>query len=106
MSYLYQDRRGTIKKIADFLGRSLTEKDIDNVMEHTSLENMKKNPACNFQHMEEVQKVDKTEGAFINKGDTLRGDRFAKCCDFYGCKNDHFPIKIDIFSLFLLERKL
>lgn len=63
-----KDRRGTIKKIADFLGRSLTEKDLDNVMKHTSLENMRNNPACNFQYVEEAQKVDKTEGAFINKG--------------------------------------
>ena len=63
-----QDRKGTIRKIAEFLGRSLTEKDIDHVMEHTSLENMKNNPACNFSYVEEEQKVDKTHGTFINTG--------------------------------------
>ena len=70
---IIQDRRGTIKKIADFLGRTLTETDIDNVMEHTSLENMKNNPACNYQYVEQDQKVDKTNGAFINAGNHDHG---------------------------------
>ena len=63
-----KDRRGTIKRIADFLGKSLTEDDIDRVMEHTSLENMKKNEAVNFKYQEKLHGTDKTDGAFINTG--------------------------------------
>ena len=55
-------------KIANFLGRSLTEDDIDKVMEHTSLENMKKNAAVNFSYKEKLHKTDTSDGAFINQG--------------------------------------
>ena len=64
----FQDRRGTITKIADFLGRNLTDEEIDKVMEHTSIENMKKNNAVNLSTHEKIRKTDKSEGAFINTG--------------------------------------
>ena len=53
-------------KIANFLGRSLTEDDIDKVMEHTSLENMKKNAAVNLSYNEKFHNT--SDGAFINQG--------------------------------------
>lgn len=65
---LIKDRRGTITKIADFLGRNLTDDEIDKVMEHTSIENMKKNNAVNLSTHEKIRKTDKSEGAFINTG--------------------------------------
>ena len=66
--FFLKDRRGTIKKIADFLGKSLTAVDIDRVMEHTSLKNMKKNEAVNLIYREKLHGTDKTDGAFINNG--------------------------------------
>ena len=65
---LLQDRRGTIIKIADFLGKTLTDADVDRIMEHTSLENMKKNDSVNLAYLEKLKETDKSEGAFINTG--------------------------------------
>ena len=39
-------------------------------MEHTSLENMKKNDSVNFAYQEKLKQTDKSEGAFINTGMT------------------------------------
>ena len=65
---LFKDRRGTIKKIADFLGKLLTDDDIDNILEHTSLENMRKNEAVNMSYIEKHRETDNSEGVFISKG--------------------------------------
>ena len=64
----FQDRRGTIQKIADFLGKSLTDEDIDKILEHTSIENMRKNGAVNMSYIEKHRDTDSSEGGFINKG--------------------------------------
>ena len=64
----FQDKRGTIKKIAEFLGRPLTEEDIDRIVEHTSLQYMKTNDKVNLSYIEKYRDTDKSEGAFINKG--------------------------------------
>lgn len=66
--HVMKDRRGTIQKIADFLGKSLADDDIDKILEHTTLENMRKNPAVNMSYIEKHRETDKTEGVFINKG--------------------------------------
>ena len=67
-SCLLQDRRGSIKTIADFLGRDLTEVQIDRALEETNLHNMKTNRSCNFSYFEDKFETEKTEGAFINTG--------------------------------------
>ena len=54
--------------MADFLGRDLTEEQIDMIVEATTIENMKSNTSCNFHHFEQKFQTDNTEGAFINKG--------------------------------------
>ena len=64
----FQDKRGTIKTIAEFLGRSLTEYDVDRIVEHTSLQYMKTNDKVNLSYIEKYRETDKSEGAFINKG--------------------------------------
>ena len=37
--------------------------DIDKIMEHTSLENMKSNDAVNFANQDKLQKTEKSDGA-------------------------------------------
>ena len=63
-----QDRKGTIKKIADFLGKDLSDDQLEKIVEYTSLENMKKNNSVNFLYFENLYPTDKSDGAFINKG--------------------------------------
>ena len=70
-SYLCQDKRGTIEKIAEFLGKSLTDEDVDRIIEHTSLQYMKNNDKVNMSYIEKYRETDKTEGAFINKGNII-----------------------------------
>ena len=44
---IFQDLRGSILKIAEFLGRTLDDEQIRNLTKHLSFENMKNNPSVN-----------------------------------------------------------
>ena len=67
-TFFSQDRVGTVRKIADFLGKVLTDEQVNKIVEHTSLESMKYNPAVNFAYFEQEFDTDKTDGEFINSG--------------------------------------
>ena len=47
------DMSGTVRKIAEFLNRELSEDDVKQICEHCSIENMKKNKMTNGDHHEE-----------------------------------------------------
>lgn len=64
-----QDRPTAIRRIAEFLGRDLCDKDVERISEHCSLENMKNNEMTNFSYIEQYKKTVKDSSArFINKG--------------------------------------
>lgn len=48
------DLKNSIKKTADFLGKSISNEEIEQLNEHLQLEAMKKNPSCNFQDLKSL----------------------------------------------------
>ena len=66
---MHQDRRSVVRKVADFLGVSLTDADVDDIVKYTSFEVMKANPDTNFRQWEDTGVVSGTEeGTFMRKG--------------------------------------
>lgn len=61
-----------VKKIADFLGKDLSEEQITSLVEHASFKNMRENPAVNLEPIIEQKHgpghVVKEEIKFIRKG--------------------------------------
>ncbi|XP_077998119.1 sulfotransferase 1 family member D1-like [Glandiceps talaboti] len=60
-----KDLRGTIKKLANFLKKDLTEEEIGRIEKYCSFESMRKNPAVN---MDGERLFDLKRAAFIRKG--------------------------------------
>jgi len=66
---LHSDRAEVVKKVAKFLGRTLTDAHVEDIVNSTSFEVMKKNPGTNFKHWEENGlAVKDEEGTFMRKG--------------------------------------
>ncbi|XP_053374113.1 sulfotransferase 1B1-like [Mercenaria mercenaria] len=58
-----------IRRIADFLGRKLTEDDVARIADHCHVDNMRNNPTVNGLYWTEFKKMNfECEGRFINKG--------------------------------------
>jgi len=62
-----QDLRGGIVKIANFLGKSLTDQQLTKLTEHLGFDSMKKNSAVNNEIGKEFG-ILKQQGHFIRKG--------------------------------------
>ncbi|KAF0311185.1 Amine sulfotransferase [Amphibalanus amphitrite] len=66
---MHQDRGSVVRKVADFLGVSLSDADVDDIAKNTSFEVMKANPDTNFRQWEDNGLVSGTEeGTFMRKG--------------------------------------
>ncbi|KAL1138260.1 hypothetical protein AAG570_009949 [Ranatra chinensis] len=67
-----KDVRGTIEKMADFLGKSLSEDDIISLMDHVSFKKMRNNPALNLEPLLKLKNGPSFEmngdSNFIRKG--------------------------------------
>ncbi|XP_053373339.1 sulfotransferase 4A1-like [Mercenaria mercenaria] len=64
-----KDKPAAIRQIADFLGRKLTEEDVQRITEHCKVENMRENPTVNLAYFRDIKSVnDDAEGRFINTG--------------------------------------
>ena len=61
-----------IKKIANFLGKTVTTDNIEKIIEHCSLENMRANDKLNMSYYRDFKKVFDDMGAFINKGNVIQ----------------------------------
>ena len=59
-----KDHRGAVKKIAEFMGYSLKEEVIDTIVEKSTFQNMRDNPAIN----DFLMKFRKPDAAFFRKG--------------------------------------
>ncbi|XP_071461438.1 sulfotransferase 1A1-like isoform X2 [Marmota flaviventris] len=56
-----------IKKILEFLGRSLSEETVDHIVQHTSFKEMKKNPMANYTTIP-TEIMDHSVSPFMRKG--------------------------------------
>ncbi|XP_043190034.1 amine sulfotransferase-like [Amphibalanus amphitrite] len=66
---MHQDRGSVVRKVADFLGVSLSDADVDDIVKNTSFEVMKANPYTNFHQWEDNGLLSGTEeGTFMRKG--------------------------------------
>ena len=58
----------TIRKIANFLGKTVTTDEVEKIIDHCSLENMRANEKLNMSYYRDFKKVFDDIGGFINKG--------------------------------------
>lgn len=60
--------RHSIEKIATFLGKSYTDQELEKLETHLKFENFRHNKSVNYDIMEKLGIVLKTEGGFVRKG--------------------------------------
>ena len=66
---MHQDRASVVRKVADFLGVSLNDNEVGNIVANTSFEVMKANPSTNFHQWKKSGMIPPDEeGAFMRKG--------------------------------------
>lgn len=54
-------------KICNFLGRKLSEEELDSVVRQAAFENMRKDPRANYENLPDDM-VAKDKGSFLRKG--------------------------------------
>uniref|UniRef100_A0A8C9QQ06 Sulfotransferase n=1 Tax=Spermophilus dauricus TaxID=99837 RepID=A0A8C9QQ06_SPEDA len=81
---LLQNRKREIRKILEFLGRSLSEEMVDHIVQHTSFKEMKKNPMANYTTIP-IEIMDQNISPFMRKG--IVGDWKSV---FTVAQNEHF----------------
>jgi len=74
---LLQDLRSAVLKICNFIGKKLSEEEIESVVRQATFENMQKDPRANYENMPDDIAI-KGKGKFLRKGKTE-----ADCCDNY-----------------------
>lgn len=62
-----QDLRSAVLKICNFLGKKLSEEEIESVVRQATFENMKKDPRANYENLPD-DIADKNKGRFLRKG--------------------------------------
>ncbi|NWI20549.1 ST3A1 sulfotransferase, partial [Crypturellus soui] len=62
-----KDLRSAVLKICNFLGRKLSEKEVESVVRQATFENMRKDPRANYEKLPEIFEENK-EGHFLRKG--------------------------------------
>ena len=66
---MHQDRASVVREVAEFLDVALTDADVDNIVENTSFEVMKRNPDTNYQQWEKNGMILRPgEDKFMRKG--------------------------------------
>lgn len=71
---LLQDLRSAVLKICDFVGKKLSDDEVDSVVRQATFENMKKDPRANYENLPN-DVVDKDRGSFLRKGKGEAGQR-------------------------------
>ncbi|GFX40249.1 sulfotransferase 1E1 [Trichonephila clavipes] len=66
---LHKDIQGTIKKIATFLDRDVSDEEINDIVDHCSFHNMAQNPNVNYQHWDDLGIRKIHEAKFMRKGE-------------------------------------
>ncbi|CAH0406344.1 unnamed protein product [Chilo suppressalis] len=62
-----RDLPSTVKRVAAFLGKAVTEEQVSRLCDHLAFDNFKKNKSVNFEAIKEISVVNK-DGSFIRKG--------------------------------------
>ncbi|NWQ76964.1 ST3A1 sulfotransferase, partial [Columbina picui] len=62
-----KDLRSAVLKICKFLGKKLSEEEVDSVVRQATFENMKKDPRANYENLPE-ELAEKKKGTFLRKG--------------------------------------
>ncbi|XP_010130211.1 PREDICTED: amine sulfotransferase-like [Buceros rhinoceros silvestris] len=62
-----KDLRSAVLKICNFVGKKLSNEEVDSVVRQATFENMKKDPRANYEHLAD-DVVDKDRGSFLRKG--------------------------------------
>ncbi|NXR11117.1 ST3A1 sulfotransferase, partial [Semnornis frantzii] len=62
-----KDLRSAVLKICEFIGKKLSEEEVDSVVRQASFENMRKDPRANYENLPE-DIVAKDKGTFLRKG--------------------------------------
>ncbi|KAL3272503.1 hypothetical protein HHI36_013979 [Cryptolaemus montrouzieri] len=63
------DKKEAVLKIADFIGKKLTEQELEKLLNHIDIENFRHNKSVNNDHFVDVGKYAKTEKySFIRQG--------------------------------------
>lgn len=62
-----QDLRSAVLKICSFLGKKLSEEEVDSVVRQATFENMRKDPRANYENLPE-ELAEKNKGKFLRKG--------------------------------------
>uniref|UniRef100_A0A663LYY1 Sulfotransferase n=1 Tax=Athene cunicularia TaxID=194338 RepID=A0A663LYY1_ATHCN len=62
-----KDLRSAVLKICNFLGRKLSEEEVDSVVKQATFENMRKDPRANYENLPD-DIVEKNKGSFLRKG--------------------------------------
>ncbi|KAL0894132.1 hypothetical protein ABMA27_014169 [Loxostege sticticalis] len=64
---MLKDLPSTVRKVADFLGKSVTDEQVTRLCDHLSFQNFKKNPMLNYETLREIAMMDK-DRTFLRKG--------------------------------------
>ncbi|NXL62623.1 ST3A1 sulfotransferase, partial [Chordeiles acutipennis] len=62
-----KDLRSAVLKICNFLGKKLSEEEVESVVRQATFENMRKDPRANYENLPEGI-VARTKGSFLRKG--------------------------------------
>jgi hypothetical protein len=62
------DHAGSVRRLADFLGKDLTEDQVQRIVDHTSLKSMKGRKSAKMGSEDAKAVVDESKSAFVRKG--------------------------------------
>ncbi|XP_065211068.1 luciferin sulfotransferase-like [Planococcus citri] len=69
---MQKDLKSVIHKTADFIGKPISESQVEKLLDHLSFSSMKQNPAVNFEPIVEMKKklkmIDENDGHFMRRG--------------------------------------